>query len=368
MSKTFKNFTAGFKSLWTSIVFRVSLQEQGIFARHLAVMAKAGLPLLESLKILKKETTSRAMNKILDRLILDISNGQFLSASLDRFEGVFGKLFINIIRVGESTGILPENLNYLAEELKKKRELRRKVVGALIYPAVVLVATLGITGLLTVFIFPKILPIFSSLKVELPLTTRILIAISNGLTNYGPLIIGIFFAAIVAIWLLLRLELLRFYFHRTILVLPIFGKMAKGVNLSNFCRTLGLTLKSGVKVVEAITITAESLSNLVYKKQLMAMAAEVSRGEALSPHFAKHKHLFPAVLSQMVAVGENSGNLSETLLYLAEFYEGEVTDATKNLSNTMEPLLMVFMGLIVGFVAISIITPIYEVTQSVGRR
>jgi type IV pilus assembly protein PilC len=221
---------------------------------------------------------------------------------------------------------------------------------------------------LTVFIFPKILPVFKTLNVELPATTKTLIAISNLLTNYGPAVVAGLAIFLVAFWAILKVNKVRYYFHWFILLVPIFGRIFRDVNLANFTRTLGLTLKSGVKVVEALNITAESLSNLVYKKQILKVAEEVSKGEALAPFFATKPRLFPSILSQMISVGEASGNLSETLLYLSDFYEGEVNDITKNLSNVLEPILMVLMGVIVGFVAISIITPIYEVTQTIGRR
>lgn len=356
------------KKYFQNFFLRVPIQEQIIFARHLAVMAKAGLPLIESLQMIKKETKSKSLLKILENVIRDVNNGQFLSASLDRYRGVFGNLFVSIIAVGESAGILSENLNYLADELKKKRELRRKVVGALIYPAVIVVATFGITGLLTIFIFPKILPVFQSLNVELPLTTRILISISKLLSNYGLLVIGIIASLIIALWFILKIPKVRFYFHKLILKLPLFGNIVRNVNLANLSRTLGLTLKSGIKVVEAIATTAESIPNPVYKKELLNIANEVRRGESMSPYVTRMYRYFPSIFSQMIAVGETSGNLSETLLYLSEFYESEVNDVTKNLSNTLEPILMVLMGVIVGFVALSIITPIYEVTQNIGRR
>lgn len=322
---------------------------------------------MESIKIIRKESRSKALSRIMDQLIIDISNGQFLSASLEKFKNVFGNLFINIIRVGESTGILPENLNYLADELKKKQELKRKVVGAMIYPAVIVLATLGITGLLTIYVFPKILPVFESMHVKLPLSTRILIGTSHALTNYGGYLLLGLIAFLAIIFGLTRVRVIRFYFHRFLLLIPVFGTMVQDVNLANFCRTLGLTLKSGVRVVEAINITAESISNLVYKKRLMDLAEAVSRGEAFAPYFAKYRHIFPIMVSQMVSVGETSGNLSETLLYLSDFYDSEVSEATKNLSNVLEPILMVTMGVVVGFVAISIITPIYEITSSVGK-
>ena len=362
MNKFFKKIKA------SSLFLRVPIQGQVIFARHLAVIAKAGIPLLESLKILQKEAHSKSLKTILETTIDDVSSGQFLSASLDKYKNIFGNLFINIIRVGESTGILPENLNYLADELKKKQELRRKIIGALIYPIVILVATLGITGLLTVFIFPKILPVFKSLNVELPLTTKILIVISEILTNYGALAFLGIIVLIISFWLVLKLKTVKFYYHKFLTYVPVLGSMVRNVNLSNFCRTLGLALKSGIRVVEAINITGESLTNTVYKKELAEAAEEVRKGGSLAPFFSRNEHLFPAVLSQMISVGETAGNLSETLIYLSEFYESEVNESTKNLSNVLEPVLMIFMGAIVGFVALSIITPIYEVTQTIGRR
>ncbi len=347
---------------------RVPIDDKILFARHLAVMAKAGLPLLEGLHLLQKESRSRSLLKILEQVIEDVSNGQFLSASLEKFSKVFGSLFINIVRVGESAGILSENLNYLADELKKKRDLKKKVIGALIYPAVIFFATFGITGLLTVFIFPKILPIFSSLKIDLPASTRALIWLSNTLTNYGPWIVLGLIAFAILLAFLMRVWKVKYGLHAIVLKLPIFGRIFRDVSLTNACRTLGLTLKSGIKVVEAINITGDSVANLVYRKYLLALADEVRRGEAIAPYLAKRRHLFPVIVSQMVSVGETAGNLSETLLYLAEFYEGEVDEKTKNLSTVLEPMLMVIMGVVVGFVAISIITPIYEVSQNIGQR
>lgn len=352
------------KNYFKNLLLRVSLQEQVIFARHLAVMAKSGMPLLDSLVMLQKQTRSRSLAKILQKVSAEVSNGQFLSSSLEQFQSIFGTLFINIIRVGETSGILAENLNYLAEELKKKQELRGKVIGAMIYPAVILVATFGITGLLTIFIFPKILPVFSSLNVKLPVTTQLLIKISNLLTNYGGRLVAGLVGLVTGFVFLLKIQSVRFIYHSVLLHLPIVGRLIKAVNLTTFCRTLGLTLKSGVPVVEAINITADSLSNLVYQKEMRTIGIELTGGEAIATHLIKRPSLFPPMVAQMIMVGETTGNLSETFLYLSEFYEGEVNDFTKNLSNILEPILMIVMGVIVGFVALSIITPIYEVTQT----
>ncbi|MDP2695864.1 MAG: type II secretion system F family protein [bacterium] len=345
----------------------VSLQEKIIFAKHLAIMIKAGMPLLDAINMLQQQTRSRSMSKILESVVKDVSNGQFLSKSLEKYQSVFGDLFIQLIKVGETGGILSENLVYLADELKKKAELRRKVVGALIYPSIILLATLGIAGFLTIYIFPKIIPVFSSLKAELPITTKILISISNLLTQHGGLAMLALLIIVIVIWFLLKVRTIRFYWHRVLLSLPIVGKIARSVNMANFSRALGLLLKSDVKIVNAINITAGTLSNLVYRDELAKSSSNIEKGEYISKYLMTRGDLFPIMFANMIAVGERTGNLSETLLYLAEFYENSVDDLTKNLSNVLEPVLMVAMGVIVGFVAISIITPIYGVTQTLSR-
>jgi type IV pilus assembly protein PilC len=346
---------------------RIPAQEKIIFARHLAIMVKASMSIVDSLKMIKKQTKSKSMAKILDQLSEDVSNGQFLATSMEKYKNVFGDLFVNIIRVGEAGGILYENLNYLAEELKKKYELRKKIVGAFIYPVIVTGATFGISGLLAIYIFPKIVPVFQSLNVKLPFTTQILMATSSFLLENGLWVLLGFVLFIIAVLLLHKMKLVHLLFDKIILGVPLFGKMSQNYNAANFCRTLGLLLKSDVKVVEAISTTADSLSNLAYRNELKKISLEVTKGEEISKQLEKNARLFPSMLSQMVAVGEKTGNLSETFLYVSDFYEKEVDEIVKNLSVVLEPILMVVMGIIVGFVAVSIITPIYQVTQNLGR-
>lgn len=350
-----------------SFFLRVPLQDQIIFSRHLAIMTKAGMSLVDSLTMLRNQASSKSMKTILTKVIAEVSNGQFLSSSFEPFRGVFGDLFINVIKVGEASGILTENLTYLSTYLKKKQELKRKITGALLYPIIIIIATLGVTTMLTVFIIPKILPIFRSLNITLPLTTKILIAISDLLLTKGHLVVLGIIVLIISSWLLLKVRKVRFYYDRILIDLPFVGKMVLDVNMVNFCRTLGLLLKSDVKIVEAITITSKSMTNLVYKKELEIMAEELTKGEEINRHLKTRPDLFPQILSQMVEVGETTGNLSETFIYLSEVYEEDLTDMTDNLTSVLEPALMLTMGLMVGFVAISIITPIYEVSQTLGK-
>lgn len=358
-----EKFSQYFKNLFLG----VSLQEKIIFTRHLAIIIKSGMTLIDALSMLKKQTKSRSLSKILDQVIKDVTAGQFLSASLEKYKGIFGDLFVNFIRVGEASGVLAENLEYLSQELKKKREIRKKVVSALIYPIVILAATFGITGLLVFFIFPKIFPVFASLNVKLPATTKFLIAASTLITEKGGWVLLITLIAIAVFWLSLKVYKIRFYFHWLLLRLPLVGGMMASVNMTNFSRTIGLLLKSGVKIVEATNITADTLTNLVYRQELKAVAASIQKGEAISQHLLTKPRLFPAMAAGMIAIGENTGNLSETLVYLSEFYESELDELVKNLTDVLEPLLMVTMGIIVGFVAVAIITPIYGITQTLGR-
>lgn len=343
---------------------RFPIKEQVHFAKRLSFLIGAGVSVLDSLYLLRDQAKGSSRKYIYSEIIEDITSGQYLSKSLEKFERFFGSFAINIIKIGESGGVLTQNLTYLAEELRKKQELRKKVIGALIYPVFITIATLVLSGLLTVFIFPKVMPIFQSLNVQLPLTTIILLAISNFLAAYGFHLIGGIIVFIIGFRVALKvLPTFRFLMHRIVLHVPLFGRLIKYYYMTNFCRTLGLLLKSGINIVDAVSITGDTLGNDVYQHECKKLSAVVTRGERLSTYIQTRPALFPDFTAHLIAVGETTGSLSDTLVYLSDMYESEVSDMTKNLSNSIEPILMIFMGLIVGFVAVSVITPIYEVTQ-----
>lgn len=346
---------------------RLSLQEQALFAKRLSLLSKAGVPILESLGILKRQTQG-SKRKMFDAIAHDTANGQFLHKSLGKFRRVFGDFAINIIKVGETSGTLSDNLKYLAEEIDKKRELRGKVIGALIYPIVILIAAFAVTGLLTLYLFPKLLPVFQSLRVDLPFTTRALITFSNFLADYGLWVIAGIIAAIISIIVALRFKPVRFFFHSTSLRLPIIGPLIRYYHLTNMCRTLGLLLKGQVRVLEAITVAADTSTNLLYNREIQNLHRAITKGSSIARHLEHHPRLFPILLTDMIAIGEKTGNLSDTLLYIAQIYEQELDEQTKRLSSVIEPAMMILMGILVGFVAISIITPIYEVTRHLNPR
>lgn len=351
----------------SSLFVSFSTRDQIIFAKRLSMVLRSGMPILQGLRMLETEAHSRSIARVAKSLADDVASGHALSKALSKFEDTFGQFVINIVHVGETSGTLPENLEYVAQELRKKDDLRKKVIGALVYPCVIVMATLGITTLLIVYIFPKILPIFLSLKATLPLSTRMLIAISTTLTEYGFWVLCGVVVFLVAYLLLLRAYKFNLFIDNVIIRLPIFGRLSQYYNLANMCRTMSLLLKSDVRIGNAIDITVNSLKNKAYQKELRMAGDVVIHGQQMSTQLKTNVTLFPPLVTQMISVGESTGNLSDTLMYLSDMYESEISDWTKNLTSVLEPVLMLTMGLIVGFIAISVITPIYGITQNLHK-
>lgn len=347
---------------------RLSLRDQILFIKQLAILIRAGVPLFSALHMLKKQSRTRTMKKIMDQIIRDVENGQYLATAMGKFKKIFGELTINIIAVGEISGNLSNNLDHLALSLKKRQTLRRKIISASVYPIFIIIATLGISVMLTVFVFPKIIPVFQSIKYELPWSTKFLIFINSTVRDYGILMaIGVCLF-IIGIWLLLRIKKVHFWYDRVLLYIPFIKTLLQTYNTTNICRTLGLLLNSGSTVISSFNITSNTTTNLVYKKELNKIADHLLKGEKISSQIDHKQRLFPIMVSQMITVGESTGKLSETFTYLADIYEEEMDELTKNLSTTIEPLLLIFMGILVGFIAVSIITPIYGITQHLSPK
>ncbi|OGI62821.1 hypothetical protein A2643_03895 [Candidatus Nomurabacteria bacterium RIFCSPHIGHO2_01_FULL_39_220] len=348
---------------------KINNKDQMFFVKRLSFLIKAGIPMRESLLMIREQTMKGAYASILDTVIDNVSNGQNLSTSLARFKNAFGDFAINIIGFGEESGMLSENLEYISDELAKKQALRQKIISASIYPILVTIATITIVTFLMVYLFPKILPIFSSLKYSLPFSTRVVIGISNFISNFGLITLGALVVMVIAFLIALKKsQMFHFYFDQFILKIPIIGKIIQDYNIANFTRTFGLLLRSGITIGEALLISAKTTSNLVYKKEFKLLSHVANRGEKISAHLVKRSKLFPDIVTQIISVGEHSGNLSDSLIYLSEMYEAEIYDFTKNLSSMVEPILMIIMGVLVGFIAISIITPIYGITQHLNAK
>ncbi|TSC75287.1 MAG: type IV pilus assembly protein PilC [Parcubacteria group bacterium Gr01-1014_30] len=343
-------------------------EEVIFFTEHLSLMLKGGVPIVEVLETLKSGIKSESFRRVLDDISKSILEGKSLYWALGRHSKIFDQFYISIIRISEESGSLEENLKYLSQKLRRDNEMKKKVKGALIYPAIIVFLALVITFTTTLFILPKITNLFQFLEIDLPLATKILISATVFFQKYWLFILVGIIASFVILGFLRRLKLFKLYFDKISLFLPLFGPIMKNFNLLFLSRTLFTLLKSGVPLIQALRICAETVPNETYKRNLLSVKLTVERGEKISSGLEKFSKIFPPVFFQMVLVGERSGTLEESLLYLAEYYEEE-TDATlKNLSNILEPALLILVGIFVAFVAIAVIVPIYKFTGQLRFR
>jgi|GEM_PF-123426 type II secretory pathway component PulF len=342
---------------------RLTIQERINFARHLSVAIKSGLPLLEGLRLVENQAASKGLTKIIQKVMDDVNNGQSLAQALGRFEHTFGDFYVSMVKVGEASGNLSSSLLYLSQEIKKQRDISGKTKSAMIYPMVILFATIAMSVALTVFIFPKIVPIFVSLKVDLPITTRFLIQLMEFLQTKG-IITGIaLVVGFIVARSLVTVKSIHYYFDRATLSIPVVSKIVTSTTLANFTRSLAVLLKSGMTLMDALAVTKVTFHNLYYRRQIEKIIDVVRRGEEMAHYMATLPRFFPPMLSGMIKVGENTGNLEENLMYLSEYYTEEVENSVRDLTSLLEPILILGMGGVVAFIALSIIMPIYSITQ-----
>lgn len=357
------SFFYKFLNIFRKILPSVPLQEKVNLARNLAVTVKSGLPLIGALNLIRAQVSSQRLKKIIDNVVKQVNNGKSLAQSLEPYNYIFNDFFISMVRLGETSGSLSSGLLYLAAELKKQKELQNKVRAALVYPCIILIMTVGITIFLTLFVFPKILPILLSLGVQLPPTTRFLIAALSFLHKYWHLLLGGIVLFVFSSRVVLTFEKIRFLFHWLALLVPFLNRIIINVTLANFTRSLAVLLKSGTTNIDALQIVKGTINNYYYRHHINKLINTVRKGEEMGHYFMKYPKLFPPIFRGMIQVGENTGNLEENLNYLSEYYEGEVNELVRNLTTVLEPVLLLLMGAIVGFVVLSIITPIYKMTQ-----
>lgn len=349
-------------------MFESLAKEKIFFTQHLFLMLKGGMPISEALEVLKAETKSKYFKKALNDILKRVLAGESLHKSFANYPKIFDRFYQSIIKTGEESGTLERNLEYLALQLRSEYEIKRKISGALIYPAIVILLALVISLFVILYVLPKVTNLFQILAIELPLATRILIKTATFLQQQWLFLIGLIIFLTIFFRMIFRIKSLKFYFDKISLSLPIVGPIQKDLNLSRFAQNFSTLLQSGMPILECLEICLENLPNEFFKRNLLLVKSEVERGGKISQGLKKIPKIFPLTFSQMIAVGETSGSLEESYLYLSKFYQEEVDSALKNLSNLLEPILLIFVGIFVAFVALAIITPIYRFTGAMKIR
>ncbi len=343
----------------------VGLHDKVIFARNLGGMLGAGLALSRALGVLARQTRHAKLKSIIAEVNAKISSGANLSSALAEFPKVFPMIMISMVKAGEEGGNLATSLREVAEQLDRAYQLSRKVRGALMYPAVVLTAMLVIGTLMFIYVVPQLTASFSQFNVELPFSTRVVIVLSNFIKDH--LILGLVALAALPVLILAAARSVRGKrgIDFALLHIPVISSIVKEVNAARTGQTLSSLLSSGVEVVTALDITSNVLQNSYYKEVLLAAKERIQKGEPISGVFREHENIYPPFLSEMVAVGEETGKLAPMLKETGIFFEAEVEQKTKDLSTIVEPVLMVVIGAAVGFFAIAMISPAYSLMNSI---
>lgn len=335
-----------------------------LFTRQLSSMMTSGLTLMQSLAILKDQLQNAAMRDIVNGIIIEVQAGKTFASAISKYPKVFSPIYISLVRAAESSGFLEKILQRLAANLEKEQKLRITIRSALLYPTIILVLMVVVVFLMMIFVIPQLKSLYESLNIPLPITTRIILGLSNFTVTFWPVMIAGILLFGVLYRRVTRSESGRKLIDRLILRVPIFGKLVSETILAEFSRTFGLLIAAGTLVVASLEQTAEVANNGLYKAAILDVARNIEKGITIGDAMKNHD-IFPSVLVEMVKVGEQTGKLDESLLKASEYFEREVDVTVKTLTTALEPVIMIILGVGVAFLIISILTPIYNLTTSI---
>lgn len=341
-------------------------QEIAFFTRQLAMMVKAGLPLVDGIQGMAEQPFSPRFKRTIVFLTEDLRGGKSFSEALARHPLLFSRFYISMVKSGETAGILDQVLERLASIGEEEIELKGRIRSALAYPVLLVFLSLGISTFLLVGVLPKFVGIFEESGAALPLATVILLTISKGLQRTWFLIPFVALAGVIGVQRYARRPKGRYRLHQLVLRTPVIGDLVHKTILSRFCRIMASLLKSGIPAVPALTITYDLVGNVVIAQAIAHVREAVIGGASLSEPF-RLSRAFPPTVVQMVAVGERTGSLDQMFLHLGNYYDGEVERALRTLTSVLEPLLLLIMGLVVGFIALSVLLPIFQLIKVFKR-
>lgn len=338
----------------------ISTHEKIIFTRNVSSMLEAGLSLSRTLSVIEKQTKNKKFKDLVSKLNTEIKKGSSFSVALKNYSKVFNNLYVSMVKSGEEAGNLIDSLSEIASQMEKDYTLKKKIKGAMIYPGVIITAMVGIGIFMMIYIVPTLTSTFEEIGSELPKSTQIIIAISDFFNN--NLVLGIIIIALIIafIYLLSKTKRGKFLIEKSLLHFPVISTLIKETNSARTTRTLSALLKAGVPYLQSLKITKATLSNSHFIKVLEKAEKQVEMGLSVASTFQENSKLYPVFVSEMIAVGEETGDLSSMLFKIAEYYEKEVEEKTKNISTIIEPVLMIVVGAAVGFFAMSMISPMYS--------
>ena len=346
---------------------KVKSDDLVMFTRQLSAMVSAGVPLLRALGSLESHTESLALKKVVGLIIKDVEAGSALADALEKYPNTFNDVYVNMVRAGEAAGILDEILKRLAMQQEKNATIRKKVKSAMTYPIVLIVITILAFFGLMLFVIPQIGKILQDLggpDAELPMLTQVMLGISGFMTSYWYILLPVVIGGIVLLMRWIKTPAGKAIFHHFVLKIPGIKTIVTKVAIARFARTFAALMGAGVAVLEALNVTAHAVGNVVYEKALTDAAEAVKNGDTLSSIIEKNE-LFPAIVAQMLAVGEETGQTDVVLVKVADFYEEEVDVAIEGLSSIIEPVMIVVMGSMVGLIAASVMGPIAGLAQNI---
>ena len=357
----------GFWSLayWNSKLSSVPDYEKILFARNLGSMLGAGLSLARALSVLERQTKNARLSTIIAELSSAVRRGETLHSALALFPRVFPPLFVAMVRAGEESGELPQGLLTISEQMERMYQLKKKIRGAMLYPCIIVIAIIGIGIFMMINVVPTLAQTFAEMDAELPAATQAIINVSNFLVHYTVVAISgivIFFGGLyAAVKTAAGSRVKDFLF----LHIPIISPIVKEVNAARTARTLSSLLSSGVDVITSLEISRDVVQNSYFKAVITTARENVAKGEPLSSAFVRAERLYPSFVGEMISVGEETGQLTEMMKKLALYYEEEVDRKTKDMSTIIEPFLMVAIGGAVGFFAVAMISPIYQLSENI---
>lgn len=353
------------KFIHSATRLNISVDAKVLLARRLSLYLRSGVTIFDALHLIAVETRSASQQVLVKSLRESIAQGKTLSSASALFPRIFNQFQISLITIGEATGTLADNLSYLSELLKRQAALKRTIVSALFYPAIVALGTIAITLFLILFAFPKIMPLLKSLDTDLPLPTQILISVSTLLQQHWLALLIAFILMFICSFFFIKNQVVRNYIERSVLRLPYFGKLSSFYNIATISHLLSVLTRSGVRLDHGLLLVHNGTRNSLYKSSITVIQHHVVNGQQLTHGLRMYPTLYPSIAIELISSGEVTGNLSQTLEAVAALYEERLFELTKNLSSLVEPILMLFMGGIVGFVALAIILPMYSITQSI---